>query len=968
MFRPHVIGWIFWRNVKSYFSGVLGYLVIVAFVMVCALLAFSQTFFANNYASLDELSKVYSWLLLFLVPAITMGAWAEEHKSGTDVLLFTLPATPWEILWGKYLSVCAVYTVAVLFSVTQLIALALLGQPDWWVVISTYCGYWLAGLTLLSIGLFASSLTRDAAVAFVLGMLLCAIPVLSNYFLQGVGIVDLLTIQAQIDQFASGVITLTSLFYFGGIIALFLYLNHIVISHRLWARYGSSFMWLNFGIRSLALLTVVVSGFFLLERLSGSFPAYVDATSERLYTLNETTLKAIRDVDAASGKITIEAYISDEVPADYVPVKKQLETLLSQYERLGGGRVELRRVVVRPTTSEATQAIDAGIQPLNVQTVVAGKNVQQDVYLGIVVSNANGETVLPRFSPRNSIEYEITRAIAQLSEKDTRPTIGVLETDLHFAGLDFQGQVIDLGFGRTKSELEKFYRLRRVNASLLRDYVDSLKAKIDPDQAKELDVSEIGELSEERRSELAELKLPNVLMVVGVSSLDNNTLMSLVDYIKFGKPVLLLDDPVPFMWPTYVSAGNIGIVRSPAQPRLDPQAPFSALNASALPKASMRPLEETLGISWTPSRIVWNTLGQPDTFKFPEIEIPMSEPVGWAEGFGSRDRALVSFRNTGSYAAFNSASEVSAGLRELLFVYSGMFEIKSNDHFAAIPLVSTMPNSGYMEYDQYSENFQAAQQFFDRQANRRVVRRMDQINQLTNQPERRFRETGESTLSNEAPLVVAAHFTSETAKSEKKQQPRNVILICDTDFVSDLAYECEKSLKTGLDNLHFLKNAIEELANPEDNSFIEMRRRRPQSRPLVKIEEVRRLAREQRVEQQGKLERELNAKLAEAQKKLDEKTKELDENRDLSFIQRLQLTATAASEEQRRFDKQMEELNTEFDKSINELEVQEKSIIVSQEWWTRLFAVLLPPLPALAIGIFVLVVRLTNQANARRKS
>ena len=50
MLRPNVIGAIFWRNVTSYFSGVLGYLIIVAFVTLCALLAFSQTFFANNYA------------------------------------------------------------------------------------------------------------------------------------------------------------------------------------------------------------------------------------------------------------------------------------------------------------------------------------------------------------------------------------------------------------------------------------------------------------------------------------------------------------------------------------------------------------------------------------------------------------------------------------------------------------------------------------------------------------------------------------------------------------------------------------------------------------------------------------------------------------------------------------------------------------------------------------------------------
>ena len=72
MFRWHVVSALFWRNVKQYFSGPLGYLFIVVFVTVCAVMAFSPRFFADNLANLDQLSRWFPVLLLFFIPAITM--------------------------------------------------------------------------------------------------------------------------------------------------------------------------------------------------------------------------------------------------------------------------------------------------------------------------------------------------------------------------------------------------------------------------------------------------------------------------------------------------------------------------------------------------------------------------------------------------------------------------------------------------------------------------------------------------------------------------------------------------------------------------------------------------------------------------------------------------------------------------------------------------------------------------------
>src|SRR5262249_46654867 len=161
MLRSHVVFAVFKRNFASYFSGLLGYLFIVLFVLTGALLAFQPQFFTNNLANLDQLNKYFPMLLLFIVPAITMGVWSEERKLGTEELLFTLPVSDLEVLIGKYLAVVAVYTAALAFSLTHAFVLQLIGEPDWGLIATTYFGYWLAGCALLAAGMAASFPTHS---------------------------------------------------------------------------------------------------------------------------------------------------------------------------------------------------------------------------------------------------------------------------------------------------------------------------------------------------------------------------------------------------------------------------------------------------------------------------------------------------------------------------------------------------------------------------------------------------------------------------------------------------------------------------------------------------------------------------------------------------------------------------------------------------------------------------------------
>ncbi len=261
MLRPRVIWPIFRRNFASYFSGVLGFLFIVVFVAVFGFLAFSNRFFNENEPSLDQLTQYYPLLLLFFIPAITMSVWADERKLGTDELLFTMPAMDTEILLGKYLSVLAVYTVALLFSTTCMFVLGFLGDPDWGLILTTYFGYWMAGAALLSAGMVASILTTSMTVAFVLGVLICTVPVFIGFLGNLIGFRDLfygLSLSEQFRDFGMGVIPPGGLVYFIGFTVFMLYINLVLMTRRHWSASKSTDMGLQYSVRAASLAIALI--------------------------------------------------------------------------------------------------------------------------------------------------------------------------------------------------------------------------------------------------------------------------------------------------------------------------------------------------------------------------------------------------------------------------------------------------------------------------------------------------------------------------------------------------------------------------------------------------------------------------------------------------------------------------------------------------------------------------------------
>lgn len=159
------------RQFRSYFNGPVAYIVI-CIVMLTLGFFFWKTFFLFGRASAREMFRWLSLILVFALPALTMGLLAEEKRTGTIELLITMPVTEAQVVVGKFLGVLGLYAVLLVLTVSYPISVSTLGDLDWGPVWSGYLGLFLQGCAVLAIGLMASSWTSNQLIALFVAMTL----------------------------------------------------------------------------------------------------------------------------------------------------------------------------------------------------------------------------------------------------------------------------------------------------------------------------------------------------------------------------------------------------------------------------------------------------------------------------------------------------------------------------------------------------------------------------------------------------------------------------------------------------------------------------------------------------------------------------------------------------------------------------------------------------------------------------
>jgi ABC-2 type transport system permease protein len=163
---------IFQKEFKDYFISPIAYIVISIFLLVTGWFFF-MAFFLFNQAELRNFFALLPVTFSFVIPAVTMRLFAEEMSVGSYETLLTLPVTAQDIVLGKFFAATAFVAVMVVPTFSYPIVISFLGDMDWGPVIGGYIGAVLLGAEYCAIGLFASSLTRNQIVAFIIGMVIC---------------------------------------------------------------------------------------------------------------------------------------------------------------------------------------------------------------------------------------------------------------------------------------------------------------------------------------------------------------------------------------------------------------------------------------------------------------------------------------------------------------------------------------------------------------------------------------------------------------------------------------------------------------------------------------------------------------------------------------------------------------------------------------------------------------------------
>jgi gliding motility-associated transport system permease protein len=229
---PH----IFKKEFLTYFVSPIAYIVISIFLIVTGWFFFS-TFFLFSQANLRNFFALLPIIFAFVIPAVTMRLFSEELNVGTYEILLTMPVTYREVVLGKFLASTAFAAAMLLPTLAYPVTVSFLGDLDWGPVAGGYGGAVLLGASFSAVGLFASSLTRNQIVAFIIGVAICFALVLIDkilFFLpaQLVGVIEYLGADFHFENISKGVLDSRDIIYFLSVIFVSLYATHLAMEEK----------------------------------------------------------------------------------------------------------------------------------------------------------------------------------------------------------------------------------------------------------------------------------------------------------------------------------------------------------------------------------------------------------------------------------------------------------------------------------------------------------------------------------------------------------------------------------------------------------------------------------------------------------------------------------------------------------------------------------------------------------------
>ena len=455
---------VFKREFKAYFDSPVAYVFLTAFLVLAGFLTFGVAmFFERRQADLTPFFFWHPWVYLLLVPAATMGVWADERRNGTAELLLTLPVTITEVLVGKFLAAWSFVGIGLALTFPVALTAGYLGSPDWGAVFCGYLGSLLLSGAAVAIGVFASTLSRSSVVGFVVSLALVFLlliigfdPVIGAVAAWGVptAITDSVASCSLLSHFEAmrkGVVDFADIGYYFAMMVFMLAAAKTVTDGRRGA---------SKGVVGLVLVgAIAASSVVILANL----PLRCDMTAENLYTLSKGS-KAV--LGQLTEDVTLKYYVSSssaEMPMALKTYAQQVGNILKEYERAGGGRLVVEEYDPKPDSDAEEWAQRYGVEP---QT--GGNPFGQGIYFGVVAVCGDREETLGVLSPRteSTLEYDLTRLVTRVAWPE-RPVVGVMTSLPDVLGGQMNPMMMQMGQRPPQgwaafSELAKDYDVRTV--------------------------------------------------------------------------------------------------------------------------------------------------------------------------------------------------------------------------------------------------------------------------------------------------------------------------------------------------------------------------------------------------------------------------------------------------------------------------------------------------------------------------
>lgn len=366
------------KELRQFFSNLTGYIAIIVFLLLNGLMLFvfpDTDILSFGYATLDKFFELAPWILLLLIPAITMRSFSEEFRMGTYETLQTVPLTRGKLIAGKYLAALIVVLIALLPTLIYYCCiqqLSGLGGIDTGATTGSYWGLVLLAAVFTAIGIWCSSFTTNAVVAFIVAAFACfvlysgfgaisTLPVFSaglDYY------IGMLGIDFHYRSISRGVVDCRDLLYIFSIIFLFLWLTgrHLGKKVEGSSKAGAGRQrWTIVG--PVALILVVA----LVNLLSSHLHYRLDLTKEKRYTLSAPTKVMLSHVD---DEITVDFYLAGDLKAGVRKLAKSADDELRSFNEYCDGKIRIHTYDPLATLDDSAKAsfLDSlsrmGIQPM----------------------------------------------------------------------------------------------------------------------------------------------------------------------------------------------------------------------------------------------------------------------------------------------------------------------------------------------------------------------------------------------------------------------------------------------------------------------------------------------------------------------------------------------------------------------------------------------------------------------------